>query len=192
MSNTIDTINHIIKSRRSIFPASYIEKEIPKEVIEAIVANANYAPTHKLTEPWRFTIFRKEGLDKLGKELAGLYKQHTSEEKFMQNKYDSMHSKVIKSSCVIAINMKVHHDKLPEWEELAATACAVENMWLTATAYNVGAYWSTPGTIKHLNHFLGLADDEKCIGLFYMGYHTDEPREANRTPIEEKVKWVEA
>lgn len=103
-----------------------------------------------------------------------------------------MHSKVVKSSCVIAINMKLHHDKLPEWEELAAVACSVQNMWLTATALNVGAYWSTPGTIKHLNDFLGLAPDEKCIGLFYMGYHADEPREANRTPIEEKISWVEA
>lgn len=191
MNTTTDTIHHIIKTRRSIFPASYIDKEIPKEVIEKIVANANYAPTHKLTEPWRFTIFRKEGLDKLGKELAALYKEHTSPEKFVQHKHDSMHSKVLKSSCVIAINMKAHHDKLPEWEEIAAVACAVENMWLTATAYNVGSYWSTPGTIKHLNSFLGLGEDEKCIGLFYMGYHNEEPREANRTAIEEKVKWIE-
>lgn len=189
--NQAAILTNIIRNRRSIFPASYIDKEIPKEVIEIILTNANYAPTHKLTQPWRFKVFRKNGLTKLADATAEQYKANTAPELFLQNKYDAMRNKILSSSCVIAINIKLHKDKLPEWEELAAVACAVENMWLTASALNVGAYWSTPGVIKSLHEFLNLAEDEKCIGLFYMGYHNETEMTANRSPIEEKVTWIE-
>ncbi len=102
-----------------------------------------------------------------------------------------MREKILRSSCVMAIVINLHEDKLPEWEETASVACAVENMWLTATAMHIGAYWSTPGVIKSMNTFLGLEKNEKCIGFFYMGYHNETQREANRQPIEGKVTWNE-
>ena len=75
MSMPIETLNKIIKERRSIYPASYIKKEIPKDVIEQILENANYAPTHKLTQPWRFTVIREGAKAKLGAELGDIYKK---------------------------------------------------------------------------------------------------------------------
>ena len=191
MDNFIDAINRVIRTRRSIFPASYTADDIPKEVIEAIIANANYAPSHKLTQPWQFSVFRKQGLERLADELGRLYKENTAAGSFLPSKLDATRNKVLSSSCVIAIILKTHPEKLPEWEELASVACAVQNMWLTATALQVGAYWSTPGTISQLNGFLQLQPDEKCIGLFYMGFHQESPREAQRSPIAEKTRWIE-
>lgn len=191
MNNTYETISKIIKNRRSIFPASYTEQEIPVEVIEQILESANYAPSHKLTQPWRFTVIRKAGKAKLGETLGQLYKANVPQEKFLQKKYDSFGEKTAQASCILAINIQFNPDKLPAWEEIAATACAVQNMALTAEALNVGAYWSSPPLIEHLDEFLGLAPNEKCYGLFYMGYHNEEAREANRTPMAEKVTWIE-
>lgn len=191
MEKEIDILSDIIKRRRSIFPASYTGAEIPVEEINQVLESANYAPTHKLTEPWRFVVFRNEGKMKLGAELARLYKTTTPEQQFLQKKYDSILEKVQQSSCIITLNLALHSDKVPEWEELAALACAVQNMSLTAEALQIGAYWSSPGMIKHLNSFLELTESEKCFGLFYMGYHNEPVREARRTPIETKVKWVE-
>jgi len=74
---------------------------------------------------------------------------------------------------------------------LAAVACAVQNMALTAESLKVGAYWSSPPLIDDLGNFLNLNQNEKCIGLFYMGYHNEKPWAPNRTSIEEKVKWIE-
>lgn len=184
------TLLNIIKHRRSIFPESYTSQEIPKDVILQILESANYAPTHKLTQPWRFTVFRGDGKLKLGTELARLYKEVMPADKFLQKKYDSIIEKVGQANCIITIQIRYNEDKVPAWEELAATACAVQNMWLMAHSLQVGAYWSTPEMIHHLNDFLNLSETEKCIGLFYMGYHNEEPRAANRTPIDEKVKWV--
>lgn len=191
MKTEIEILTDIIKRRRSVFPISYTSQEIPVEVISQILESANYAPTHKLTEPWRFIVFRNEGKLKLGHELARLYMEITPKNQFLQKKYDSIVEKVEQASCVIALNVELHPDKVPEWEELAALACAVQNMALTAEALNVGAYWSSPGMIANLKDYLNLEEQEKCYGIFYMGYHNDEPREAIRNPMEEKIKWIE-
>ncbi|MES2447253.1 MAG: nitroreductase [Bacteroidota bacterium] len=191
MSTPIEILTSIIKQRRSIYPDSYLEKEIPKEAIEQILENANYAPTHKLTEPWRFVVLTGNAKAKLGLALGELYKKTIPAEKFLQKKFDSFSVKTQQAPCIIAINMKVS-GKIPEWEELAAVSCAVQNMALTAQALNIGAYWSSPPLIDHLQEFLSLSSDEKCIGLFYMGYHNETSLVANRTPIEEKVIWMES
>ena len=188
----IEILTDIIKRRRSVFPASYTRQEIPVDVIRQILESANYAPTHKLTQPWRFIVFRNEGKAKLGQELARLYMEITPKHQFLQKKYDSIIEKVAQASCVIALNVKLNTEKVPEWEELAALACAVQNMALSAEALNVGAYWSSPGMIANLNDYLNLEEQEKCYGIFYMGYHNEAPREAQRSPMEEKIKWIES
>lgn len=190
MSTAYENLIKIIKERRSIFPASYIKKEIPIEVINQILETANYAPTHKLTQPWRFVVIRKAGLARLGEELGRLYKALVIPQQFLQKKYDSFAEKTSQADCIIAINMQVS-GKIPEWEELAAVSCAVQNMALTAESLKVGAYWSSPLLIDDLGEFLNLNANEKCIGLFYMGYHNEKPWEPNRTSIKEKVKWIE-
>ncbi|WP_432714222.1 nitroreductase family protein [Pedobacter sp.] len=191
MAEAIDTITEIIKRRRSVFPVNYTDKEIPVEVIQQLLENANYAPTHKLTEPWRFVIFRGEGKRKLGVVMANIYKECTPSQYFLEKKYNSITDKINRASCVIALNVELHPEKLPEWEELAALACAVQNMALTAEALNVGAYWSSPELIAGLGGYLGLQENEKCYGLFYMGYYKELPPPVKRTPIAAKVKWVE-
>ena len=192
MNTEYEMLSSLIKKRRSIFPASYIKKEIPKIVIEQILENANYAPTHKLTQPWRFVVIRHQAKIRLGEELARIYKEIMPTAKFLQKKFDSFATKTAQADCIIAICVKLHPDKLPEWEELAATACAVQNMALTAESLNVGAYWSSPALISSLGDFLGLDDNEKCYGLFYMGYHEQEESFGNRTSMEEKTKWIES
>ncbi|MFD0940879.1 nitroreductase family protein [Pedobacter boryungensis] len=191
MSNIFEIVSKVIKGRRSIFPDSYIQKEIPVAIIEQVLESANYAPTHKLTQPWRFVVIRKEAKAKLGTELGRLYKETVSPENFLQKKYDSFSKKTAQADCILAINIQFHPDKLPAWEEIAATACAVQNIALTAEALNIGAYWSSPPLIAGLGDFLSLAENEKCYGLFYMGYHNETPREANRTVMADKVKWLE-
>lgn len=185
-----NALQHLIKHRRSIFPDSYTDRELSKDTLLRLLECANAAPTHKLTQPWRFTVFRGDALRRLADKLASLYQEHTPAERFLQKKHDATRRKVLRSGAVIVIN--IHYSgEIPQWEELAATACAVQNLWLAAAAEGIGAYWSSPGTIKHLGDFLGLGEDEACLGFFYMGYHEEPPREANRTPIAEKIQWEE-
>jgi nitroreductase len=191
MASEIEILSSIIQRRRSIFPPSYTQEEIPDELILKVLESANYAPTHKLTEPWRFIVLRKEGKHKFGLELARLYKEQTAPQQFLKKKYEALVEKADQSSCVIVLNAQLHPNLIPEWEEIAAFACAVQNMALTAEALNIGAYWSSPGTIEYLPEYFNMAANEKCFGLFFMGFHREEPRPARRSPMEEKVKWIE-
>jgi nitroreductase len=188
--NDFEVLEKLIKGRRSIFPASFLDKEISKATIQSILESANFAPTHKLTQPWRFVVITGDAKIRLGLTLANLYKEGTLPDQFLQKKFDSFTDKIAKASCIIAINIQFHPDKLPAWEEIAATACAIQNMALTAQSLNVGTYWSSPTLIQKLDSFLGLSENEKCYGLFYMGYHNEGFKAANRTPIAEKVKWL--
>lgn len=189
-ANPFETIQHIIKNRRSVFPPSYTSRIIAKDTMLSLLDCANTAPTHKLTQPWRFTVFQGTGLLRLANKLADLYKENTADELFIQKKYEATREKVMQSGGVIAIH--VHYSGLlPAWEELAATACAVQNLWLAASAAGIGGYWSTPAFITKINDFLGLAANEQCLGFFYMGYHEEKPRPANRKPLSEIVKWEE-
>src|SRR5690606_30738223 len=123
-------------------------------------------------------------------EMVKEYKEITPTESFLQKKSDSIREKVMQSGAVFGICMQIS-GKIPEWEELAAVACAVQNIWLAASAMNIGAYWSSPALIHNLNTFLALKEDEKCIGFLYMGYHQEKTQLGNRTPIEEKITWID-
>ena len=182
----------LIRSRRSIFPPSYTDQPIPKEVILDLLENANHAPTHRLTQPWRFTVFTGAGLERLAEFMAENYRNTTSPASFSQVKYDVTRDKILKAGAVIAVNVQLHPHLVPEWEEIAATATAVQNLWLSAWERGIGGYWSTPGSaLEPLGEFLNLPENQKNIGLFYLGYHNAPQVPARRNPIEEKVVWIE-
>lgn len=190
MSNTANILKTIIQSRRSIFPKSYISKEIDDALIEEILESAIYAPNHKRTEPWRFVVFKNGGKIRLGAEMARIYKERSNPETFLEKKYNGLLEKSEQAGCMVAIIAPLHPEKLPEWEEVAALGCAMQNIALTVTANGLGGYWSSPPPITGLGDFLQLAPNEKCFGLFYMGYYEEEPRAAVRTPITRKLSWV--
>ncbi|MGJ1206147.1 nitroreductase family protein [Sphingobacterium lactis] len=185
--------NEVLKAiqlRRAVFQANFTDQEVSREDILTILEAANAAPTHKRTQPWRFVVFRKEGLNRLGEELARIYKSVTPAEKYTEMTEQNMAKKATQSNVAIAIVVNYTGD-LPEWEELAATACAVENMWLASSSMGIGGYWASPGMINHIGPFLNLEENQRCIGFFYMGHTEAEPREPVRSPIEEKIRWEE-
>lgn len=192
MDTQLHPVSAVIRRRRAIFPNSYNTSPIPEETIREILENANWAPTHRMTEPWRFKVFRGASLAKLGEYLGEYYREHTAPEAFSELKYKKTRNNPVRSAAVIAIIMQRDPEgRVPEWEEVASVAAAVQNMWLTCAAHGIGAYWSTPGAILEADEFLDLKPGERCLGLFYMGYHDLEDLKGKRGPIEEKVEWLD-
>ena len=163
-----EILKQIITSRRSIFPKEYSEIPIPKEILDEILNSAVLAPNHKRTKPWRFKIFENNEKLELGKELQQIYKKITPEFQFLQKKYDDIGFKISKANVVISIVVQ-YSQLVPDWEEIAATAMAVQNMYLTCTANKVGCYWSSPKIVNHLKYSLKIEENQQCLGLFYMG-----------------------
>ncbi len=190
MPITPELVSELIRKRRSIFPKTYNDKPIPRPIIEEVLENANWAPTHRLTEPWRFKVFVGQSLERLGNYLADFYQNNTPPEGFSEAKHKKTKESPLRSACVIAICMQRDPtNSVPEWEELAAVACAVQNMWLTCTAHGIGSYWSTPKAALAAYEFLGLGEGERCLGLFYMGYHDLPEMPGKRSSISEKTTW---
>jgi len=186
-------INRLIRERRSIYPAQYSGEEVDDAIIEQMLENANWAPNHKKTEPWRFTVFSGNGLKQLAEFQSGLYKEKSTENgNYDQAKFDKLAAKPLMASHVIAIAMK-RNTAVPEIEEIEATACAVQNMYLTATAYGVGCYWGSGGVtyMEEAKSNFGLEPDDKLLGFMYIGKpKADFWPEAKERNLSEKIHWV--
>jgi len=192
----VEQLNSIIRHRRSIYPYQFEKgKAIPNEIIWQVLENANRAPNHKQTEPRRFTVFCGEGLKRLGKLQSEIYQKYAGDN-FSEDRYKKLIDYPAMSSHVIAIGMKRNEaNKLPEIEEIEATACAVQNMFLTVTAYGLGCYWSSAGItyFEQAKQYFDLGTSDKLLGFFYIGY-VAKPVIAvsKRQPIQEKVRWVDS
>ena len=184
-----------IYNRRSVFAAQFDPTPIDNAIVLEILKAANTAPTHKLTQPWRFSIVASEEKKiQLGELMGELYKKNTPEDKFSEVKYKKTVKNPTKCSHIIAISMHRKPDEnLPEWEDIAAMSMAVQNLWLAATAKNLGGYWSSPKTTQSeaVANFLQLGENTKCYGFFYLSQVADfNQGPAQRTPIEEKITWL--
>ena len=81
MKYNLSEINELIKDRRTIYPEFFSERKVHKEQIELLLNNAIWAPSHGLTQPWRFKVFMDEGKVRLGEFLRELYWKTTPEHK---------------------------------------------------------------------------------------------------------------
>lgn len=178
----------LIKNRRTVLPKFYADRPIERDVLDDIFEAANWAPTHNLTEPWRFLVYQGDSRKKIADYLGEDYLKKGGKETDI--KFKKVTSKPIQANTVVAICMKRDpKESIPQWEEEMSVAMAVQNMWLMCTAYGIGGFWASPSAIINARDLLGLEEDEFCYGLFYMGYNEAPELEGKRGPIEEKVAW---
>jgi nitroreductase len=189
-----EEINRLMLTRRSVFPKDYTGEKVSDHVIRQMLENAHLAPTHKRTEPWRFVVFSGEGLKKLAAFQADCYQRVTTANgTFKEDRYQAMLTKPMQSSHIIAAGMKRAESKsVPEVEEMGAVFCAIENMYLTATAYGAGCYLSTGGItyFEEAKEFFGLTSEDKLLGFVHVGVPASWPAGWKRKPVEEVTQWV--
>lgn len=189
------SVNDFLASRRSVYQSQYSGEPVSDEVVKQMLINANWAPTHKLTEPWRFVVFTGNGIRKLAEFQSSLYKAVTTANgTYKEDRYENLLTKPMLSSHIIAVGMKRDEKKsLPEVEEIGAVFCAVQNMYLTACAYGVGCYLSTGGITfyEEAKEFFGLGADDKLLGFMHVGMPKGPVPPGRRRPVEEKVKWID-
>lgn len=192
-SLTPDTAFHFIAHRRTVKPEQFSGTPVPEEAVVRMLEAANWAPTHGFTEPWRFTVYTGEGIELLLDFYARLDR---GEEPVNEVRMAKLRERFTRCSHILAISMKRgDHPKVPEIEEIAATACAVQNFWLQCHAEGYGGYWST-GAVAHDHNqawldFLGPHAGTRFLGLFFLGVPEGPVREGRRlSGILDKTLWV--
>jgi nitroreductase len=189
-------VQDLIKNRRSVYPKDFTPGiKIEDKVVEDILDLAVWAPTHKLTQPWYFKVYRNEGVKRFFEKQAEIYKEITPAEIFSEKKIEKYALKADQVSHVIAI-ISQHHpeNKIPEIEETVATACALQNIYLSLKVYGIAGYLSTGKSCytEQMSEFLQLKKGDKCLGFFQLGVSIDELKSFNRKRISamEKMEWI--
>jgi nitroreductase len=191
-----NAVKDIISERQSLFVQQMDgEKTIEKEKLWKLLQLANYAPSHKRTEPWRFTVFQSEGKDDFFKTLANIYKTTTPDANFEEKKMAKILNKSKSVSTVVAICMnRDEKGSVPVYEEQWAVACAVQNILLGMKSLGIIGYWSTPKMVfsEEMKSYLGLEGENQCMGFLQLGVPKEDlpfiPIKENG-PIETKVTW---
>jgi nitroreductase len=178
----MNTIDDIIRARRSHFVKEFNGLTVPEEVIQRVLENARWAPSHKLTLPWKFRVFSGEDKNALCQTMERYYMEHTPVEQFNEGKLAKIRTFPSKISHIISIGF-VPSEKVPEWEELAATAMAVQNIYLTLTAHpHAAGYWTTGNGSgsDFMKKQTGLPETGKQLGFFFVGMVDEKRHDAER------------
>jgi nitroreductase len=184
-------LNDIIKNRRATPPRFMAKKEVDRELILSLLENANWAPNHKNTEPWRFVVFQGESKQNLARSVFFLLQEKFGEgQEINMQKAVNFRDNLLHVPVAIAIILQRDvAERIPEWEEVAAVSMAVQNMWLTATDLGLGAFWSTPPFLPVIQHLFQFYPGQKLLGFFFIGHVAMDFPSPGRGSVSEKVVW---
>lgn len=189
----------LYRSRRSLKPAAMDPvRAVPRERVVELLEDARWAPTHGLTQPWRFHVFASpEARARLGAGLQAIYDDITPPAARDDGKRAKLAAGARQAPVVIAVAARVvPGGKVPEWEEIAAVACAVQNLMLSAHERGLGSFWSSPpaATGPGFRTWLGLDETHRAMGLVYLGWPmTGQPAPVSvRGDAAECVTWHDA
>ena len=157
--------------------------------IQRLLDAAVRAPTHHLTQPWRFVVLTGPALDDFGRAWAAGTER---EGKDASGIMDKAH----RAPVIVAVIERPHLDnrKVIEEEEHYATGAAMQNMLLAAHDAGLGAMLRTgpAAQMQEVKELLQVGAGEYIAGLIYVGYPaegSDERPMTRRKPAEDLTEW---
>jgi nitroreductase len=166
-----------------------LDRTPSKEQIERLLAAAVRAPTHHLSQPWRFIVLTGEALDA----FADAWTRGTVHE---GSDASRIAEKARRAPVILAVIERPHLDnpKVVEIEEHHAVGAALQNILLAAHDMGLGAMLRTgpAARMAEVGEYLGVNDDEFVAGFVYLGYSPEgdagRPM-SRRTAPTELTEW---
>ncbi|WP_010632197.1 nitroreductase family protein [Sporolactobacillus vineae] len=192
----MDTLK-AIKTRRSVRKVKEVVP--PDEMIRALIDAGRRGPNHFNTEPWHYYVLKGTGRERLGKvygELA-VKKLENPDQAQKDAAMAKGVAKANRSPVVIVITIEPRDQDQPKVkrvEEVAATACAVENMLLAAHSLGLGAIWRTGDAAytDEMKKAFGVSENGLVLGYVYVGFPEDgyKPNPRERKSVDEVSDWI--
>jgi len=195
-------LSEIIKSRRSI--RRYMDKPVPKSLIESILNAAIWAPSAHNRQPWRFAVITAHNTKHELATAMGNRLRHDLEadnvptdiiEADISRSYDRITSApVLIVLCLSMADMDTYPDEKRSTNEylmaVQSTAMAGQNLLLVAHDAGLGGCWMCaplfcPDIVRST---LNLPSDWQPQGLITLGYPA-QTREKTRKPLEQMTVW---
>jgi nitroreductase len=149
---------------------------VPREQLVELLDVARLAPTHHLTQPWRFRVLGPEALERL-KECGG----------------PSEAVKLERAPTLVVASAALTGDLVQDEEDVCAAAAAVMLVLLAATERGLATYWRTPAVLRSARgrEALGITRGERVLGLLHFGAPAREPAAREREPVERYVDFLD-
>ena len=156
-----------IKSRRSI--GNLVAPAPNREQVEQAIEVALSAPDHKDLNPYRFIVLENQALNNLGTALknAAIAQGETDEKTLKKAENMPLRAPMI-IACVTDFKS---HDKVPHWEQIAASSCAVQNLLLALSAQGFATVWRTGplANAPEVKRYFNVTADNQVIAFVYVG-----------------------
>jgi len=179
-------VDEVIRSRRTSLQMDP-EDPVPDELLALLLELATWAPNHKRTWPWRFTVVTGAARHRLGEALAMV----APDLGVPPDKVAKLRTKYARSPAVVLVWVKVDPQPLRAKEDRDAVAAAVQNLLLAATSFGLGNYWATvPEVLEDcVRRFAHLGDDHDLVALVYLGWPTGTAVAPERP--EPQITWLD-
>ena len=194
-----------IKERRSI--RNYLDKPLPKEIIEEIILAGRYAPSAENRQPWRFIVItNKQLINELSlrvkKQIAKILEKRGKWKKKFKELEDErlvLFLKAISNSKedvvfydAPALIFIIAKDEI---FNLESCACCAENMMLAAWSLGIGSCWIGLANFLELDEEamekIGMPTGYKIMACIIFGYPMKIPKATIRNPSSDVIKWIE-
>ena len=218
-SSALDTsVLPCIRNRRSIFPSEYDKSpaaDVDPAIIRSLLDAALWSPWHGKCagnpHPAKFIVLGRKGMvqmqeltldyyDRNWKKVGWGSGRRGTEEQYLawrKMTHGEITGRWGPCSYMIAIVMQRQsgEKRLPEWEEAAATATAVQNLHLQSTKFpSLACYWSSwhdaARDSDEMKRFLNMKPEDKCLGFFVVAQvKAGQKDRRRRDPSLLRVEW---
>ncbi len=139
--------------------------------LERILAAAARAPDHGRLRPWRFLVLEGVARERFADAAAAARRAlnpEVGEEQLAAERAKQLRSPTL---VVVACLVQRENSRIPEIEQVVATAAATQNLFLAAHDLGYGVMWKTgvPAYDAGVKAALGLRPDDHIVGILHLG-----------------------
>lgn len=178
----------VIRTRRTVH--RYRAGEVDAAALSRALECAQWAPNHKLTFPWRFTIVGAKTRVPLT-ELGMAIKDRPDLSEAMRLK---VRDKLETPGALIVASLRTDAgDPVRAEEDYASVCCSVQLLMLSLWSEGIGSKWSTGKLTQHPATYQILeipTASEKIIGFIWAGIPAELPEPPARPPLESISRWL--
>jgi nitroreductase len=181
----------LLSTRRSASVKALGEPGPTQQQLHQILRIAVRAPDHGKLQPWRFLLFEGPARAAFGEELARRWSElHPDASEETLHHWRGF---FLRAPTVLAlVSRAAPHPKIPQWEQQLSAGAVGQNILLAAAALGIGCQWNTDWCAYDpmIARVLGLQENERIAGFFYLGTPT-EPLEDRPRPDPEVLltRW---
>jgi nitroreductase len=180
-----------IRSRRTV--KAFDRRAVERGTLEELLELARWAPNHNLTNPWRFRVIGPQALERLKQAAAELGAQQAPAGADQDECARVAAAKLDRAPTLVVCSVRQTGDEIQDEEDMHAAGVAAYIVLLGAHVRGLAGYWRTPAVLRTEagRTAVGLARDERFVGLLYLGHARQTAEPPSREPVEHYAQFLD-